>query len=134
MHEVPNDFEGRDLRVELLGVVTAGDEALANVLTMAALTVAKNRWLAAPATVFPDVLRTYFAETTTPHLMWTEPFRWPELSTVEVPGAGPAHWLMGLSSSDPEVGLVEDSRRDAPEDFLAAADVAYHDLTRRSTV
>lgn len=134
MHQVHNDLDGKDIRVELLGVTEAGSEVMANVLSSAGITMAKDGWLVAPGVVFPDVVTRYLPDTTTPHVMWTEPFVREELSTVEVEGAGSVHWLMGLPLTDAEVELLHDKGRDALEEALEAADVAWFDLGRASTV
>lgn len=134
MHQVHNDLDGKDIRVELLGVTEAGSDDFANVLSTAGFTMAKDGWLAAPGVVFPDLVKQYFPNTTTPHVMWTEPFVWEDLSTVEVEETGSVHWLMGLPLTDAEVELLHDQGRDALEDALEAADVAWFDLGRASTV
>lgn len=134
MHQVPNDLEGNDIRVELLGATESGSDDFANVLASAAFSIAKDDWLAAPGVVFPNLVKEYFPDTTTPHVMWTEPFVWEELSTVEVEGAGSVHWLMGLPLTDAEVDLLHDKGRDALEDSLESADVAWFDLRRASTI
>lgn len=132
LHQVPNELDGQDLRVELIGTVPTGHEDFANVLATCAFTVAKEGWLAAPGVVFPDAVRQYFPRSTTPHLMWTEPFAWEGLSTLQLEGAGAVHWLAGLPLSDAEVELLDRDGRDALEEALETSAAPLVDLERAS--
>lgn len=134
LHGSPNMLEDRDIRVELLAVGDADSDELANVLTTCAFNVGKSGWLAAPGVVFPDVVRWYFEDTTTPHLVWVEPYLWPELSTVELEGAPDVHCLLGIPLTDAEVTHLHEFGYEALQDVLEAGDVGPWELHRDSTV
>lgn len=134
LHLVPNLLDGKDLRVELMATARTEDTALANVVATAAFFVAKNGWLAAPGVVFPDQVREYFPDTTTPHLMWSEPVNHPELSTVELAGAGSVHWLLAVPLTEEERLFLAEHGYFELEERLSAAEAEYFDLWRSSAV
>jgi hypothetical protein len=106
LHAVPNEMDGQDIRVELLMVAQEGEDAAANVVATAAFCVIKDGWLAAPGVVFPNAVREYFPETTVPHLMWTEPFDFADLSTITVDGMdATVHVLQAVPLTEAELAL-----------------------------
>ncbi len=135
LHVVPNVLEGDDIRVELLWVTEDGYEEAGNVIATSAFNVIKDGWLAAPGVVFPGAVAEYYPQTTTPHLMWTEPFVFPQLSTVHLEGVGyDVHWLQGVPLTEQERAFLNDSGFDALSERLEAADAPYFDLMRQSVV
>lgn len=134
LHTTPNLLDGKDVRVELMATARVDDAELANLVATVAFFVIKNGWLAAPGVVFPDQVREYFPDATTPHLLWTDPFRHPELGSVEVDGIGPVHYLQAVPLTEPERDVLHEDGYDVLTSRLADADVAYFDLWRPSSV
>jgi len=135
LHVTPNLLEDDDIRIELLLVTDSRYDEAANVLATSAFDVVKDGWLAAPGVVFPNAVGEYHRDATTPHLMWTEPFDFPELSTVHLDGLEhDVHWLQGVPLTERERAFMVDSGFDALSDRLEAAAAPYHDLSRQSVV
>ena len=135
LHVAPNVLEGDDIRVELLWVAQSGLEEAANVLATSAFNVMKDGWLAAPGVVFPGAVREYYPRATTPHIMWTEPFVFPQLSTVSLEGVEyDVHWLQGVPLTEQERAFLNESGFDALSERLEAADAPYYDVMRQSVV
>jgi hypothetical protein len=135
LHVAPNKLEGDDIRVELLLVTELHLDEAANVLATAAFNVMKDGWLAAPGVVFPGAVREYYPRATTPHIMWTEPFVFPQLSTVHLEGVEhDVHWLQGVPLTEQERAFLSDSGFDALSARLEAADAPYYDVMRQSVV
>jgi hypothetical protein len=135
LHAVVNRLDGADLRVELMVTVRREHAVAANMVATSAFNVLKSGWLAAPGVVFPDVVREYVPSTTTPHLMWAEPFAFSGLGTVTLEGiAQDIHWLQGVPLSDREVDFLRVEGYDRLSARLEAEDAQYFDLTRSSTV
>lgn len=135
LHVAPNLLEGDDIRVELSLVAESKSEEAANVVATSAFNVMKDRWLGAPGVVFPDVVGEYFPRASTPHVMWTEPFVFPELSTVTLEGVEfDLHWLHGVPITEQERLFLVANGFDALSARLEAADASYYDLYRESVV
>jgi antitoxin YqcF len=134
LHLARNLVDGTDIRVELMATASDSDTALPNMLATAAFNVTKDGWLAAPGVVFPDLVRMYFTDTTTPHVMWSEPFNIQGLSTIAVAGFGEVHCLLAVPLSDAEVRYLHTNGFDRLEERLVERSVEYFDLRRESTV
>jgi hypothetical protein len=133
LHAAPNMLEARDIRVELLIVGGRERPGLANVVATAAFCVTKDGWLAAPGVVFPNAISEYFADATTPHLMWTEPFDFGDLGTVEIPDlSGEVHILQAVPITEAERELVRREGFDVLSDALLSAGAEHFDLQRAS--
>lgn len=135
LHATPNLLEDDDIRVELLLVTDSCYVEAANVLATSAFDVVKDGWLAAPGVVFPNAVSEYYRDATTPHLMWTEPFDFPELSSVQLESLeDDVHWLQGVPLTESERAFLVDSGFDTLSERLEAADAPYYDIMRQSVV
>lgn len=135
LHGTVNLLDGDDIRVELMMTVLRESACAANVVSTAAFNVMKSGWLAAPGVVFPGVVREYSSGTTTPHVMWTEPFAFDGLGTVTLDGVDvDVHWLQAVPLTEPEAEFLRSEGYDALTARLESADVPYYDLGRPSAV
>ena len=133
LHGVRNEMDGNDVRVEVAGVASAMKREFANLISTAAFYVMKDRWLAAPGVVFPYLLDEYELSTSLRHLIWFEPFPWPQLSSLEL-DEQTVHWLVGVAISDSERELVEDGGFWELERRFVGEEVAFYDLDRDPVV
>lgn len=134
IHGSQNLLDAVNVPVELLMVGQLPTETLGNIVATSGFCVAKDRWLAAPGVVFPDVVAQYCPNSRLPHLIWTEPFDYPHLSTLSVSGVGDIHVLQGLPISEAEYRFVANMGYDALERRFEIDDVRYYDLDRPSVV
>lgn len=135
LHAYPNELEGEDIRVELLMVGKAGGPEIAEIVATSAFFVIKDHWLAAPGVVFPGVVLEHVPTTTTPNLMWQEPFDFDNLATLEISGVEPAvHPLQGVPLSDAEASYLREFGFNALTALLEEKKVDHFDLFRASVV
>lgn len=135
LHAYPNELEGQDIRVEFLLVGSSGSPEIAEIVATSAFFVIKDHWLAAPGVVFPGMVLEHVPTTTTPNLMWQEPFDFDDMGTVEISGVAPAvHLLQGVPLSDPEVSYLREFGFDALTSLLEEKKVDHFDLFRASVV
>jgi hypothetical protein len=135
LHVAENWLENEDIRVELMITVARESLFAGNIVATSAFNVLKSGWLAAPGVVFRDVVREYSPTTTTPHVMWTEPFAFEGLSTVSLEGvAEDIHWLQGVPLTDGEADFLNREGYEALTARLESHDAPYYDLERQSTV
>jgi hypothetical protein len=130
LHLFPNMLEGDDVRVELAGVAETGIDQFPNLISTAAFYVIKDRWLAAPGVVFPDLLREYDLRTRMEHLMWAPPFAWETLRKVAVSSELAVHWLLAIPIYESERRFLLDRGYFEFEDLLEREDTQYFDLGR----
>lgn len=135
LHAQENRLDDQDVRVELVLVGEAGRPEVGNLLATAAFYVTKNRWLAAPGVVFPDVVTEYFPDADVRHLMWVAPFDFGGLSSFSADGFElPIHGLQGMPITDAEWSLLRRRGFEALEQALRGASALHYDLARVSTV
>ena len=56
-----------------------------SILSTISFYVLKNEWKVAPGKIFEDIVSMYLPETKLPHIYFTAPFQWRDLSKVELP-------------------------------------------------
>lgn len=134
LHLHRNEIDGTNIPVELMLVGPSNLESLANAVATAGFNVSKDSWLAAPGVVFPHLVSEYVEGTTTPHVMWIEPFIASGLSTAEIVGAGTVHWLQGMPITDAEYALLRRDGFDVLEELFGVRETPYFDLFRDSEV
>jgi hypothetical protein len=133
LHAVSNTMNGRDIRVELLMVVPEAEDRAGNIVATAAFCVMKDGWLAAPGVVFPEAVREYVPDTTVPHLMWVEPFDFPDLSSITLDGVDPdVHVLQAVPLTEPERVLLHGGGFETLAKRLESAEASHFDLHRES--
>jgi antitoxin YqcF len=135
LHATENLLDSDDVRVELLAVGMRETTDLANVVATAAFYVLKDRWLAAPGVVFPNLVHEYLPRSSAHHVMWTEPFDFDGLSTFTTADVDhPIHMLQAVPITDREYGFLRSDGFDALEQALLAAEIRHYDLERPSAV
>lgn len=134
LHGSVNTVGDGTIRTEFIAMADESEKLVAQVLATAAFDVGKSGRGVAPAVVWTGAVSEYLPGATTPHVMWTEPFVWPELSSVEIRDAGSVHWLQAVPLTQAEVDHLERRGRASLEAALAAADVDLTDLQRASMV
>ena len=83
--------------------------------------------------MFADLLDEYELSTSLRHLIWFEPFPWPQLSSVEL-DEQTVHWLVGVAISDSGRELVEDGGFAKLEGHFVGEEVDFYDLNRDPVV
>lgn len=134
LHLVENTLDGVNVPVELLGVAPTDLAWFPNLAATAAFYVIKNGWLVAPGVVFPNVVLEYDKTVSTPHLLWTTPFIWPELGSVSLGDGAKAHWLMAVPITDGERAMLHSSGIDELEALFEQRQVPYFDFKRASLI
>ena len=134
LHRHPNILETEDIRVEFMMHANVLSEEVNNVVASAALNVIKSGWIAAPGVVYPGLIAEYIPSTEVPHVMWSEPQFWPELTTIEVPETGRVHWLTAVPISELERNYLLENGFVALGEALRDAPFPWWDLNRPSMV
>jgi antitoxin YqcF len=130
LQTVPNLIDDTDIRVELAGVAPMAAMDFANVMGTAAFCVIKDRWRCAPGIVFPSVIKMYQLSSTLEHIVFSEPFQWEELGSVDVAPDKTVHWLLVIPISDSEYRFMLDRGWDALDELFVKREIEYFDLER----
>lgn len=133
LSEIPLKLEGKvfPTRVELAGICNSSDKFFPNVLAAAAFHFIRSQDLCFPGLSLRDYVKEYFPDTTVPHLYFTAPFLWKELSSQKFPDRTVA-WLLAVPISDAELEILAREGDDELEERLDKAGVDIADLHRPS--
>jgi hypothetical protein len=120
-------------RLELVGVCMTEEKDFANILSSAAFNIMRSKKLCYPGTVMPAYVAEYYPNTHLPHLYFTSPFIWPDLTTSEL-GNIKVSWLLVIPISEAEYAYLKENGDDKFEDLLEEKEAAIFDLHRPSVV
>ncbi len=132
LNEYPNDMGGKEIPVEIFGVVHGESEDFAGALSTCAFNLIKDGWLIAPGVVHPGVLAMYSdLAPQLPHMLFTFPMDAGELARIET-SAGDVHALQVMPISDSERHYLMDYGFDSLQEVFIRQHVDYTDLGRHS--
>lgn len=124
---------GVQLRTEVLIDSRVQDARVLNVLSTIAFYVMKDKWRIAPGVIFEDIFQMYFPGTALPHIYFTGPYQWDDMTKV-VLGDQTIYPLLAIPISTAEADLASrDSGRDL-ESFWTANSVDVLDWNRTSSI
>lgn len=132
-HPLLNNGEDVGLRVEFVAACGALYDELANILSTAAFCVINSGWYASPGAIFPDIVSMYRKDTAMKHLMFTPPFLWDDLKTLELDDKTVA-WLLLVPISEKEYQFAENNGSDALEDLFVEKQIDVFNLDRLSVI
>jgi len=74
--------DGIEIYSEIIMEQHGHDERISNMLSTIAFYIIKNGWKAAPGVIFESMVEMYVPETKLPHVMFTAPFQWNNMSKI----------------------------------------------------
>lgn len=120
-------------RIEILTAGLASDVLLPNVLATVAFDVLKDGREIYPGAVFEGAYAMYFPGKSIRHALFVDPFLWPKISSLDLPGKY-VTFLQMIGVSDQEAKLLEDMGYDSLTTLFEEKDLDIFDLNRRSIV
>jgi hypothetical protein len=124
---------GKDvgLRVEFVSACGARHKEFANILSTAAFCVINSGWYPSPGGIFSGLISMYQADTDMEHLLFTSPFLWEDLKTLDLDDKTVA-WLMLVPISERERKFAENNGSGALEDLFVEKQIDVFNLDRTS--
>lgn len=120
----------KQVRVELIGVSTAGDEICANILATACFEIMDKKECYF-GMILPDIVSEYDQNSETKHIMLLSPVFWDGYHSLETEEEI-VTWLLCVPITDAEKVYVEENGIDSFEDILSQQDGDITDRTRKS--
>lgn len=121
-------------RLELVGFCTNEDaKILSNILAAVSFYQMQTNQLIYPGFVLPNFTKEFVADTTVPHLYFSAPALWEDLSDTQLPDKR-VNWLWVFPISESEARFIQEKGDNAFEDQLEASDADLTDMHRPSTV
>lgn len=132
-YALPDNVLDPPLGTEILAV--SDHEDFPSVIATAALCVINSGWVAEPDRVFPDVVVAHIDDTTTPHLLFVDPYLWDdEAFQSQTMETRTVAWVQGIPITDGEMEYVRQHGADALGNLFVDAQPDLFDLYRDSIV
>lgn len=125
--------EDKELRVEFIGSCESEYRKYANILSSCAFNIINTQFSCSPGTVYSDVVSEYYKETTMKHILFTAPFLWEDIETLEMSDYY-VTWLMMVPISNKEFDFLKMNGAEELEILFEKNDINLFDLNRKSVV
>ena len=132
-HSIGFTVEEKPLRVEILGANATENRGFPNILATCAFNVINSKKSISPGEVFQDIVALYYPDSEMKHVLFTNPFLWESLKSIELPEKTVA-WLLAVPISTSEYLYSLDKGIDALEDLFEQEDIDIFDIERKSVV
>lgn len=127
------DRQGREIRVEFIGMCTSEFTSFPNILASCAFNIIKDHYSYTPGMVNMNVIDDYYKNLEMRHIYYTIPSYWEDLQGHLIDGHI-VNWLFAIPISDNELDYLNENGVDAFEDLLESNDTEVYDLYRRSII
>ena len=126
-------YEGKDLRVEFVGVSKPEQKIFPNILSTAAFEIMDHPSIEY-GYVMNNIISYYLKDTTTPHLFFTDPAMWDKELTDLEDTEKYITFLLAVPITEKERLFLQKNGTDKLETLLEEADADICDLYRNSVV
>ncbi|GEN34886.1 suppressor of fused domain protein [Aneurinibacillus danicus] len=133
-YDIGLSVEDKPLRIEFVGASPAEYEQFGNIISTCAFNVINSDYSCSPGTIYPNIVKMYYPELNTKHILFVSPFLWDkDLETLHFEDKKVA-WLQAIPISDTEFVYAQKHGSEALEDLLEESDVDILDLNRLSVI
>jgi len=120
-------------RLEMVGACGQKTNGFENALATAAFFIINSEWCCYPGAIFPDVLRMYALSSTMQHFLFTTPYLWENLKTLDLPDKKVA-WLLAVPISDAERQYADEHGAEKLENVFVEIQIDIFNINRISAV
>ncbi|MDT2570526.1 suppressor of fused domain protein [Enterococcus raffinosus] len=121
--------EDKELRVEFIGSCESEYKEYANILSSCAFNIINTQFSCSHGMVYSDVASEYYKETTMKHILFTDPFLWENIETLDY-----VTWLMMVPISNEEFEFLKVNGSEELENLFEKININLLDLNRKSVV
>ena len=127
------DNQGRDIRVEFIGMCGSDFTKFPNILASCAFNIIKDHYSCAPGMVNLNVIDEYYDGLEMRHIYYTIPSYWENLQG-HIIDDHIVNWLFAIPISDNELNYLNENGIEAFEDLLENSDTEVYDIYRKSII
>lgn len=133
-YDIGLSVEDKPLRIEFVGACPAEYDHFGNVISTCAFNVINSDYSCSPGTIYPNIIKMYYPELNTKHILFVSPFLWDkDIETLHFEDKEVA-WLQAIPISDTELVYAQKHGSGALEDLLEESDLDILDLNRPSVI
>lgn len=132
-YSIGYSVEEKPLRVEIVGASASTFEFFPNILSTCAFNIINNQLPVSPGEIFSDVVKMYYPKSDMEHILFSSPFLWEELETIDFPEKK-VTWLLAVPISTKEYLYADKEGTEALEDLFEQKNIDIFDLNRNSII
>lgn len=125
--------EKKPLRIEIVGASATLFELFPNIVSTCAFNIINTKLPIAHGKVFKGVIRMYYPDSEMEHVLFTSPFLWEKLHTIDLLEKK-VTWLLAVPISTKELLFAEKEGTEALEDLFEKNDIDIFDIRRDSVL
>ena len=130
-YSIRYSVEEKPLRIEIVGASASMYEFFPNILTTCAFNIINTKFSISHGKIFKDVVRMYYPDNEMEHVLFSSPFLWENINTIDFPNKK-VTWLLAVPISTKELLFAEQEGTEALEELFEQKDIDIFNINRNS--
>lgn len=132
-YSIGYSIDEKPLRIEIVGASATIFEFFPNILSTCAFNIINAKLTITHGKIFKGVIRMYYPDIEMEHVLFTSPFLWGKLNSIDFIEKKVA-WLLAVPISTKELLFAEKEGTEALEDLFEKQDIDIFDIRRNSVL
>ncbi|WP_026906911.1 suppressor of fused domain protein [Paucisalibacillus globulus] len=132
-YSIGYSIDEKPLRIEIVGASATIFEFFPNILSTCAFNIINTKLPITHGKIFKGVIRMYFPNSEMEHVLFTSPFLWEKLNSIDFIDKK-VTWLLTVPISTKELLFAEKEGTEALEDLFEKKDIDIFDIKRKSVL
>lgn len=132
-YSIGYSVDEKPLRVEIVGASATMFELFPNILSTCAFNIINTKFPITHGEIFKGVVRMYYPDSEMEHVLFTSPFLWEKLNSLDFIDKK-VTWLLAVPISTKELLFAEREGTEALEDLFEEKDINIFDISRNSVI
>ncbi len=130
-YSIGYSVDEKPLRIEIVGASATIFEFSPNILSTCAFNIINTNLSISHGEIFKGVINVYYPDSEMEHVLFTSPFLWEKLKSVDFPDKK-VTWLLAVPISTKEFLFAEKEGTEALEDLFEKKNINIFDVRRNS--
>ncbi|SES45110.1 suppressor of fused domain protein [Psychrobacillus sp. OK032] len=132
-YSIGYSVDEKPLRIEIVGAGATIFEFFPNIISTCAFNIINTKLPISHGGIFKDVVKMYYTDSDMEHVLFTSPFLWEKLQSIDFPDKK-VTWLLAVPISTKEYLYAEKEGTEALEDLFEKKQIDIFDLRRKSAL
>ncbi|MCZ8535482.1 suppressor of fused domain protein [Psychrobacillus psychrodurans] len=130
-YSIGYSVDDKPLRIEIVGACATTFKLFPNILSTCAFNIINTDLPISYGKIFKGIIKMYYPDSEMEHVIFTSPFLWEKLKTIDFPDKK-VTWLLALPISTKEFLFAEKEGTEALEDLFEKKEIDIFDVRRNS--
>ena len=132
-YSIGYSVDEKPLRIEIVGASATLFEFFPNIVSTCAFNIINTKLPIAHGEIFKGVVRMYYPNSEMEHVLFTSPFLWEKLNSIDFLDKK-VTWLLAVPISKKELLFAEEEGTEALVDLFEKKDIDIFDIRRNSVL